>query len=352
MSDPQPTTPAPSPEDLKNPLRARRVCQYIKTDGERCRANAVTGSHYCYCHKYNRTPTFSGVKGYDRVAFLEDTASIQLTCSQILQGLLDRNIDNPTARTAFYGLSVATSALRDANTHQRWLIDHKLPRSEQVFELVKEDGEEMAPEQEYRGPTGTFDPEWSVSKYTYEQECERAGQPKPVCAEDFPASGWLTEDEIAEEPADFANRYRARLAQIERLRKTFEADLANIINGPAAKPEPKEDSSFDDDPPFAVTDPPEPAVASGDPCPPSGSPLDLSAAAQTSRPAQASGSEQASRPARAPRSAQALRSGARPSISFLFHLRAVAPLPSCCAHQPTPIAAEVPPKRHYCPTGS
>jgi hypothetical protein len=286
MSDPQPpaTTAAadPEPQNLKNPLRKTRQCQYIRAGGERCRANALTGSHYCHSHKYNRKPSLTGVKGYDRVGFLEDTASIQLCCSQILQGVFDRTVDNATARTSFYGLSVATSALRDLRAHERWLAQNKLPLPEQVSETVREDGEEMAPEKEYRGPSGTFEPQWSVSKYMYEQQCEKAGIPKPTCADDFPESGWLTEDEVTEDPHEFAERYRARLKEIDRLRKEFEDAVAALNEGPTSKPKPKEaaiETDEDEDPV------PEPAPSTApdstnDSAPSSTGGLDLNAATE------------------------------------------------------------------------
>jgi hypothetical protein len=281
MSDQQPAPAAESEPQLKNPLRTPRVCRYIKSSGEQCRGRATTGNHYCHCHKYNRKPSFTGVKGYDRVGFLEDTASIQLTCSQILQGVLDRTIDNFTARTGFIGLSVAISALRDLRIHERWLAQNQLPVPEQVSETVHEDGEEMAPEKEYRGPTGTFAPQWSLSKHMYEQQCEKAGQPKPICAEDFPESGWLTGDEITEDPHAFAERYQARINDIDSLRKAFESDLANILNGPTSKPkEPSAIEDEEDDEPAGALDPP---VASTEPFASENS-VDLSATAEIPAP--------------------------------------------------------------------
>lgn len=67
--------PAPAPETgVANPFTAPRRCRYIKTSGEQCKGRAMLGNHYCYCHKQNRNPRMAPVHGYDRVAFLEDTA--------------------------------------------------------------------------------------------------------------------------------------------------------------------------------------------------------------------------------------------------------------------------------------
>jgi len=193
------------------PTTKPRRCRYIKTAGDQCRAKAMTGNHYCYSHKYNRRPTFAGVKGYDRVAFLEDAASIQLILSQAMQGLLERSLDHHSARSMFYGCQVASGLVRLDMLNQRWLAENNQSIPEQVTETTKsENSEPLGVDEEYRGPTGTFEPQWSFSKYLYEQQCEEMGQPKPTCAADFPASGWLTDEEVKEDPEEFVKRYRAR----------------------------------------------------------------------------------------------------------------------------------------------
>jgi len=230
-------TPAAEPQPA-NPMRKQRQCRYIKTSGEQCRAQAMTGNHYCYSHKYNRRPTFTGVKGYDRVAFLEDAASIQLALSQTMQGLLDRDLDHNTARAVFYGCAVASGLVRLDFVRERWLTENKQPIPGQVTETSKsEDSEPLAPEHEYRGPSGVFEPQWSFSKYLYEQQCEEMGQPKPTCAADFPASGWLTDDEVAEDPEDFAKRYRTRklkLSEQAQAAKATPASAADSVPNSAA----------------------------------------------------------------------------------------------------------------------
>jgi hypothetical protein len=213
-----PTTAAET--EPQNPLRKPRQCRHLKTGGEQCRNRALIGHHFCQSHKFNRHPTFAGVKGYDRVAFLEDHASIQLSLSQVMQGLLDRSVAPPIARTFFYGCSVANATLRDLRAHERWLLEHKLPLPEPVEETVRLDGDELAPDREYRGPGDTFEPQWSFSKFRYEQLCSRLGRPMPTCAADFPASGWLTEDEIAEDPRAWDQRYQARIANLESSAKS------------------------------------------------------------------------------------------------------------------------------------
>jgi hypothetical protein len=238
MSETESTSNEPTPI---NPTKKPRQCRFIKTNGEQCRSGAMTGNHYCFSHKFNRKPSFTGVRGYDRVAFLEDSASIQLILSQVLQGLLDHLVDPNTARSAFYGCSVAAGMVRFEHARERWLAENKQPVPEQVTETTKsEDSEPLAPEKEYRGPTGTFEPQWSFAKYLYEQQCEQAGKPKPTCAADFPASGWLTEDEIKEGPDAFNERLNAR--SLEQMEK----DRVEAINNPRP-PEPVDGPEWTDE---------------------------------------------------------------------------------------------------------
>jgi hypothetical protein len=233
----QPQQPQP-----QNPINKPRRCRYIKTAGDQCRARAMTGNHYCFSHKFNSKPTLTGVRGYDRVAFLEDAASIQLILSQAMQGLLDRTLDHHAARSMFYGCAVATGLVRLDMMNQRWLAENKQPFPEQVTETTKaEDSEPLGVDEEYRGPTGVFEPQWSFSKYLYEKDCEELGQIKPTCAADFPASGWLTEDEIKEDPQDWIKRTKGRkLALYEKCKAAEKAANPErfYIPSPESKPEP------------------------------------------------------------------------------------------------------------------
>jgi hypothetical protein len=84
-------------------------------------------------------------------------------------------------------------------------------------------GNWIGPREVYRGPDAVFAPQWSVSKHMYECECERLGKPKPTCAADYPAHGWLTEDEMREDPDDFSARYEAEIAELKKHREAEEA---------------------------------------------------------------------------------------------------------------------------------
>ncbi len=246
MPEPAAAAPQPSTTGSENPVTSPRQCRYIKAGGEQCRNRAPMGDHYCHHHKYNIYPTLTGVKGYDRVLFLEDTTSIQLILSQLMQGLLDHTIESRTANSMFYGASIAASLVRHDFERERWLHATKQPIPESVIETETVDSQVLAPDQPYLGPTGNFKPQWSMSKYLYEQECEQAGKPTPQYASEFPPEGWLTAAEIEEQQTDdgaraLMQRYEKKLAELKKHRAAIEAQetaaaLAAGLPDPHARP--------------------------------------------------------------------------------------------------------------------
>jgi hypothetical protein len=230
----------PGPATTTHTRHGKRRCRYIRTAGEQCDGPAMTGKHYCWHHDQNRNPKLANIPGYSRINFLEDTASIQLSISQAMQGLLDHTIEVDRARAIFFAASVSNSVLRTVIMQRRWSAEHKQPTPEPVTETTMVDREPLGPDQEYRGPNNTFEPQWSFAKYLYEQQCEQAGRPKPTCAEDFPASGWLTEDEIKEGPDAFNERLNARSLE------EFEKAQAAAKNNPCP-PEPVDGPEWTDE---------------------------------------------------------------------------------------------------------
>ena len=217
----EPTTPQTEPAPQKPAFRHQ--CRFIKTDGLRCNGPALDGKDLCWHHDQHDRPRLTGVPRYDRIPFLEDPTSIQLCVSQTIQGVMDGVCSDSRARTIFYGCAVAGQTLRLQLAREQFLASHNRPAPEPVSDVVDTPNAFLAPDQKYVGPTGTFEPQWSMSKYRYEKECERLGKPKPTCADDFPASGWLTEEEIKEDPNDFCDRYEARIRDLREQKEQREA---------------------------------------------------------------------------------------------------------------------------------
>jgi hypothetical protein len=231
MPDTQPaaTTALTLTQTETTTRHGKRRCRHIRTAGNQCEAVAMNGQHYCFHHLKNRHPLSGKVAEYT-LPFLDDTASIQLSVSRALQGLLDKTLDPVSARTALYGASIANATLRTSLMQQRFNTQRGHPAApEPVSDVELVDFVMLAPDQEYRGPNNTFEPHWSLSKHMYEQECERLGIPKPTCAADYPADGWLTEEEMEEQkddPSALVERYQARIAEFKKNREAVEAARA------------------------------------------------------------------------------------------------------------------------------
>ena len=209
--------PEPPPADYTT----LRRCRALRANGVQCRNNALRGQDLCVSHASNRFPTFPDPRRL-RVPLLEDHSSIQLIATQVMEGLLSGKLKPSSARTAFYGCQVVAGLLpRPARMAPA-------PPEEPIVEMDCDmEGIPVGPREKYKGPTGTFEPQWSMSKYRYEKECERLGKPKPTCAADFPASGWLTEDEIKEDPNHFCDRYEARIRDLGEQKKQREVEEQN-----------------------------------------------------------------------------------------------------------------------------
>jgi hypothetical protein len=203
----------------------KRRCRFIRTSGLQCGGVAMNGHYYCFHHTKNLHPVTGKVQNYI-LPFLDDTASIQYSVSRATQGLLDKTIEPLAVRTALYGASIANAVLRTELMQQRLRAETGQPAPEPISSWESVDGHLLAPDQEYRGPNNLFQPQWSFSKHMYESECERLGKPKPTCAADFPAHGWLTEEEMEEQKENataLCDRYEARIAELKKNRAAVEA---------------------------------------------------------------------------------------------------------------------------------
>ena len=198
------------------PPKESRRCRALRVNGVQCNSIALRGHDLCHTHKYYGRPECPKKGSKIVMPLLDDHSSIQLVISQVAQGLFSGTLHPAEARALSYCCQVAAYTLprpvsvRPPATQQNTRIP------EAVAEVFSgPDGQPLGPIEKYCGPTGSFEPQWSVSKYMYEQQCIKLGKPIPTCAADFPASGWLTEDEIKEDPHDFAERYRARIREAD-----------------------------------------------------------------------------------------------------------------------------------------
>ncbi len=216
MSDqPAAATTAASTPDSPNP-EALLQCRSLTVDGMQCRNRALRGKDFCYSHlRYRNSPNLPPPDKMV-VPLLENHASIRLVLSQILNGILAREIPPDIGGKSIYCCQVALSSLpRPAAPAAQAAAAAPETSPEPVADVATDDqGNPIGPLQPWFGPTGAFEPVWSMAKYMYEQQCEQLGKPKPTCAADMPPSGWLTPAEAKEDPEAFNARYHARINEL------------------------------------------------------------------------------------------------------------------------------------------
>ena len=197
-----------------NATEPPRQCRSLTIDGTQCQKPARRGEDLCSTHlNYRRRVTQAQQPDKFAVPLLENHAAIRFMLSKILQDLLAGELAPDIAGKSIYCCQVAASTLPrpTAPATQAASETHLEP----VVDTVPgPDGEPLGPLQPYLGPTGAFEPTWSISKYMYEEECARLGRPKPTCAADMPLSGWLTPEEMKEDPDAFTARYHARIKEL------------------------------------------------------------------------------------------------------------------------------------------
>jgi len=119
-----------------------KLCRHIKTNGQRCKSPALSGSAYCYFHARVHTMAKAKSTVCDDVDLpvLEDSASIQVAISQIMAGLLSSRLDARHTGLLLYALQIASQNIDRKTFHS----DSEIVRSM----TVTEEGDELAPEKE------------------------------------------------------------------------------------------------------------------------------------------------------------------------------------------------------------
>lgn len=109
-------------DNLEKANRAPR-CEYLKSDGQLCRAPKMRGKKYCCMHvamESARPKSFS-------LPALEDANSIQVAVSKVVQGLVDGTLEEKRATRLAYLLQLAMSNVGRVNFE---------PEEEEVEEAV------------------------------------------------------------------------------------------------------------------------------------------------------------------------------------------------------------------------
>jgi hypothetical protein len=214
----------------KSSRSARRLHSSLKVDGIQCNSYTLGAGDFCYTHQHHRHPQCPKKGSKIVMPLLEDHSAIQLVLSQLAHGIFSGELDNASARTLAYVCQVAAFTLPRPAAARAKSDAASAPIQEPVAEVVTTpDGEHLGPIEKYQGPTGTFAPQWSFSKFLYDRHCEELGETKPTSAADYPASGWLTEEEMKEDPQDWikrTNAHKAELYKVDQARKAKETAAA------------------------------------------------------------------------------------------------------------------------------
>ena len=194
---PEPGAPCPVPAvTTTEPSPTPRRCRSLTVSGLQCRARALRGHHLCVAHVQYRFPVCP--KGPRvTIPLLENLDTIQVVATQVAQGLFAETLDPHRAGKILYACQIAVLTLpRPARLQPA--DKPALPQApvSDVFPSV--DGALLGPNLPWSADQIGFEPVWSYHKHLYESECERQGKPKPAGPDDFPASGWLTPDEVKE----------------------------------------------------------------------------------------------------------------------------------------------------------
>jgi len=124
-----------------------KLCRHIKTNGQRCKSPALSGSAYCYFHSRVHTMAKAKSSIWDDVnlPMLEDAASIQVAISQIMAGFLSSRLDARHTGLLLYALQIASQNIDRKSFHGNSEIVHSM--------TVTGEGDELAPEMEICEPS-------------------------------------------------------------------------------------------------------------------------------------------------------------------------------------------------------
>ncbi len=131
---------------MPDPTPTHRRCRHLKMDGVRCGRAIPIGHIHCYMHRFNRDPSFVVHHGKRRVPLLEDVASLQVTTTAAVHGLLNRSLDSKEVRTILYAVNAAAGLLRVDLAEKRWLAQTGQTRPEPVTDFAVVDHEHLAVE--------------------------------------------------------------------------------------------------------------------------------------------------------------------------------------------------------------
>jgi hypothetical protein len=119
-----------------------QLCRHIKTNGKRCQSPALGELAYCYFHARTHTMATTNYTVFDdlKLPLLEDSASIQVAISRVMNAFVSARIDARRTGLLLYAIQIASQNIDRASSRE----DSETVRSM----TVTGEGDELAPEME------------------------------------------------------------------------------------------------------------------------------------------------------------------------------------------------------------
>ena len=123
-----------------------QLCRHIKTNGKRCQSPALGELAYCYFHARTHTMASPKYIVFDdlKLPLLEDSASIQVAISKVMNAFVSARIDARRTGLLLDAIQIASQNIDRDSDRENSEIVHTM--------TVTNEGDEMAPEKEVCEP--------------------------------------------------------------------------------------------------------------------------------------------------------------------------------------------------------
>ena len=123
-----------------------QLCRHIKTNGKRCQSPALGELAYCYFHARTHTMATTNYTVFDdlKLPLLEDSASIQVAISRVMNAFVSARIDARRTGLLLYAIQIASQNIDRDSDRENSEIVHSM--------TVTGEGDELAPEKEICEP--------------------------------------------------------------------------------------------------------------------------------------------------------------------------------------------------------
>jgi len=97
-----------------------QLCRHIKTNGKRCQSPALGELAYCYFHARTHTMATTNYTVFDdlKLPLLEDSASIQVAISRVINAFVSARIDARRTGLLLYAIQIASQNIDRASSRE------------------------------------------------------------------------------------------------------------------------------------------------------------------------------------------------------------------------------------------